>query len=264
MSGPAVSAYVTLKNNIIHTSNRYGIYASFTPEQGALLHDNLFDNNIVYNSIRADVLYRRLEYTLAQAENTFPENFKNNVDIDPLLVDPENGDFRLQNGSPAIGAASSLTNTINSGNGTQITLDDAGYFCDGFGLINGDQITIGSNPPVTITNVNYDTNIITVDQPVSWNNGDPVFLCYDIGAVQSGAEPDCTNPYGWGGNIICGDPNYGQDPTHKYQCIDGMWTDLGYSSDCDVPPLPPIPVWVWPLLFGGFVLGALIVKGGEK
>jgi len=268
-------AHNIVKNNILYKGDRQVIYVDAVPGYDSWLHDNIWDNNIIFESVSAKpILYKGIFYTANEAESALPNTFRNNIEANPLLVNPANGDFRLQEGSPAILAAASLTETNGAGNGTQITLDDAGYFCDGFGLINGDQITIGSNPPVMITNVNYDTNIITVDQPVSWNNGDPVFLsgCYDIGAVQSGAEPDCINPDGQDGDIICGDPNYGQNPLNHYQCqcVDDVcnWVDLGYSSDCDVPPPPPpppsIPIWVWPLLFGGFVLGAIIVKVGEK
>lgn len=45
--------------------------------------------------------------------------------------------------------------------------------------------------------------------------------------------PDCVNPIGWTNDIICGDPSYGQDPTHQYQCSNGAWVDLGYSENCD-------------------------------
>lgn len=44
--------------------------------------------------------------------------------------------------------------------------------------------------------------------------------------------PVCTNPSGVENDIICGDPYYGQDPTHKYKCQDGVWVDQGYSADC--------------------------------
>lgn len=248
-----------IKNNIFHTSNRYGIYADTTPGQELHLHDNLWHNNIVHNSIVADVLYKHIVYTLAQAESTFPEKFHNNVDVDPLLVDPANGNFGLQVGSPAILAAVCLTNTHGSGSGIHINLYDAGYFCDGFGLILGDEVVIGSNLPVRITNVNYSANAITVDQPISWNDGDPVYIfgCYDVGAVQSGTEPmePCTNPPGEHGNIICGDPDYGQDPTHLYECVDGQWVDRGYNPDCEIIT----PSWLTPAVIVGAIAVAVIL-----
>jgi len=48
------------------------------------------------------------------------------------------------------------------------------------------------------------------------------------------ATPDCTSPPGWMGDQICGNPDYGQDPTHLYECTGTGWADLGYSSECDV------------------------------
>lgn len=47
-------------------------------------------------------------------------------------------------------------------------------------------------------------------------------------------EPaSCTNPTGSEGEEICGDPTYGQDPTHRYKCVSSTWEDQGYDSTCD-------------------------------
>jgi hypothetical protein len=45
---------------------------------------------------------------------------------------------------------------------------------------------------------------------------------------------DCTNPAGYPDEVRCGCAACGQDPTHKYKCMNGSWVDLGYYSDCDV------------------------------
>ena len=44
----------------------------------------------------------------------------------------------------------------------------------------------------------------------------------------------CSYPNGAHEDIICGDPVYGQDPTHQYTCNDGQWVDDGWTSGCDV------------------------------
>jgi len=226
-----------VKNNIFYKGDRQTVYMDAVPGWGHLLHDNLFDNNIIFESVSSKpIRYKGTFYTVAESQTNLPNTFRNNIAANPMFTNPDNGDLTLQTGSPAIMTAAPLTKTAGSGSGTQITLEDARYFCDGYGIVDGDRIQIGSNE-VMITSVNYDTNVIIVDQTISWSNGDPVILpgYYDIGAIQSGVEPlFCSNPSGTHGATICGNPAYGQDPTHQYQCIDGVWTDLGYSPSCDL------------------------------
>ncbi len=57
-----------------------------------------------------------------------------------------------------------LTFVTNSGSGTILTMDDAGYFSDGFGIVDADWIKIGSTDPVEIASIDYDTNIINTGQ----------------------------------------------------------------------------------------------------
>jgi hypothetical protein len=109
---------------------------------------------------------------------------------DPLIDDPNNDSWELSDGSPCIDGGTWLTSTAGSGSGTSVTVDNARYFYWGYGLTNGDFIKIGSNPTVEVIDVNYNTNVITVDQSISWNNNDDVGFDYvgstiDIGAFES-------------------------------------------------------------------------------
>jgi parallel beta-helix repeat protein len=113
----------------------------------------------------------------------------NSITTNPLLVDPENGDFSLRPESPAKDGGSDLTITITTGNGKAIPVEDARYFFDGFGLVEGDLIQVGSNNPVRIIEIDYYSNIITVDTSIIWNAGDEVSYPYsgftpDIGALE--------------------------------------------------------------------------------
>jgi hypothetical protein len=100
---------------------------------------------------------------------------------DPKLVN-QLTDAHLQAGSPAIGAGGSLTTTVGAGaTSTSLTVADAGYFSDGYGIPNvaADWLRIGSSTYVQIASINYATNVITLASAVSWNNGDPVYLYKD-------------------------------------------------------------------------------------
>ena len=119
--------------------------------------------------------------------------FVDNLEVDPQLADPAKADYRLKPGSPCIDAGAPLTRTRFAGSGTQVVVEDALYFCDGFRRIDGDMIVVGSNTPARVVTVDYDTKTLTVQRALSWEKGDPVNLAYegkapDIGALESGAE----------------------------------------------------------------------------
>jgi hypothetical protein len=114
---------------------------------------------------------------------------------DPLFKNYPEDDFRLQQNSPAVDSASPLTTTTSSGTGTQIVVQDAGYFMDGWGRGLGDLIRVGTNAPVRITDIDYGNNTITVDRWISWNSGEGVSYDYqgsnlDRGAYEYGTSKD--------------------------------------------------------------------------
>jgi hypothetical protein len=132
------------------------------------------------------------------------------VDAEKSLLDPsksEYPDFRLRSGSGCINAGAFLTTTRSSGSGTQIPVQDAHYFFDGWGMtddipdadLQGDLIQLeGQIQRARITNINYDTNTITVDTTLSWSSGIGVSLAYE------GLKPDMgAFEYGEGGGSSC-------------------------------------------------------------
>lgn len=113
---------------------------------------------------------------------------------DPLFVNPTS-DLHIQAGSPAIGAGGPLTTATNSGaNVISLSVVNAGFFSDGYGLtgVQGDWIRIGSSTTVQILSVNYSTNVLTLANPVSWSSGSAVYLYKksDGVVVLTGANPD--------------------------------------------------------------------------
>lgn len=103
-------------------------------------------------------------------------------------------DFNLQPRSQCIDSGAWLTQTTSSGNGHRITVRNAGYFMDGWGMqklgVKGDMIQMeGRAQCARVLAIDYDTNTITVDKNLAWNKGQGVALVYegvkpDIGAFE--------------------------------------------------------------------------------
>lgn len=103
-------------------------------------------------------------------------------------TDPTLPDFRLKSDSPCIDKGVFLTNiTSASGAGTTFTVDDAGFFYDGWGIPNevGDMIQLeGQANTSRIISIDYGQNSITVDRTLSWTQDQGLSLAY------SGSSPD--------------------------------------------------------------------------
>lgn len=157
----------------------------------------LFDtNNLTSGDTRPDSVigaWQGAGNTLQWHETSYPACFANNLEKDPKFTDATHQDFTLVDTSPMIDCGRFLTTTTSSGSGTTITVEDAGYFYDGFGISGetGDEIQLeGSNETLVIESVNYTANEITVDKSISWASGQGVSLKYlgkspDIGAFES-------------------------------------------------------------------------------
>lgn len=100
------------------------------------------------------------------------------TNVDPVVVNYAADDLHLQVSSPAIAAGGSLTTTVGAGTAaTVVTLLDPGYFTDGWGMVDvaGDTITVGTNPAVVITSINYANGQVAVATPISWQTGNGVY-----------------------------------------------------------------------------------------
>jgi hypothetical protein len=99
--------------------------------------------------------------------------------------------------SPAIDAGRFLTYTTEPGEGGDVPVQDASWFCDGFGMVEGDLVQIGRNPPVRIRKIDYDKNVISVERELLWERGDGVSPPYRGKAPDIGAfEFDLDSTYG--------------------------------------------------------------------
>ena len=142
-------------------------------------------NNIFYSNKKPGIKFEGKKGT--NQDHVIMNNLESG---DPRFRDKSNFDFHLKPNSPCIEAGIYLTYTTSSGKGTQIPVEDAGYFCDGFGLIEGDIIQLEhQSKTYRIIDLDYRNNIITIDKAASWNKGQGVSLTYngfapDIGAYE--------------------------------------------------------------------------------
>jgi hypothetical protein len=106
------------------------------------------------------------------------------VNQDPLFANGIGYDFSLQRGSPALNAGTYLITvaSTDSGSGTSLIVNDAGFFQDGYGIpgVNADCISVTTVVNhVCITAVNYQTNTLTLASSITRSAGDPVWLYSD-------------------------------------------------------------------------------------
>jgi len=161
---------------------------------------NAFKNNLYYAHVNSEgVVYGQNGVDLS--DQTFANNFDGDTEGDPLFVNaspapPEDKmdaslpDLRLRGGSPAIDAGSYLT-TITSagGSGTTFAVADAGYFMDGWGIIEGDTIRLfETGQTALVVEVDYAGHQITVDRELTWTSGQGVSLPYSGSAPDAGAH----------------------------------------------------------------------------
>ena len=164
----------------------------------------VYRNNIFYNCDSDTIEYWGLadegdydfNYNHWEDDTAGAWDGPNDTYGDPKFVNPTS-DFHLQSDSPCINSGDWLT-TITSvtGSGTSFVVDDAGFFCDGYGIVTGDEIQLeGDLSSVTITAINYGTDTITVNVSVGWTQGDGVALPYN------GPVPDM-GTYEYGDSIL--------------------------------------------------------------
>lgn len=109
---------------------------------------------------------------------------------DPQFVNISGGsDLHLTGTSPGVAGSRPQTTTTASGSSTTIVpVADAGFFTDGWGMqwVNGDVVDVGTNGGVMIAGIDYSSNTLTLGSPITFNNGDGVFLdgTQDIGAYK--------------------------------------------------------------------------------
>jgi hypothetical protein len=91
----------------------------------------------------AKVLQFRDALTLPQARLRPGIILAANVQGDPRFKNTAADDYRLQAASPCRDAGVPLTHTLADGEGTTLRVEDAAWFCDGWGIVAADTIQVG-------------------------------------------------------------------------------------------------------------------------
>lgn len=150
---------VAIKNNIFHDNQLHAIYYYYVDEQQQDVANNW--------EHQGDPLFA-------------------SVSGQPDPADFLAYDFHLQGGSPCLDYGGFLTLATNAGqDSTGLQVENAGYFSDGHGVVEGDMIQLeGQTVAVVITDIDYAAQSITVSAPLTWEVGTGVGLPY------LGAAPD--------------------------------------------------------------------------
>ena len=158
--------------------------------------------------------------------------FTDNIQGDPSFVNAAIDDFRLGTGSPAVDAGDFLTRTVSAGSGTILPVADARLFTDGFGIVEGDAVQVGSDGQdgtLRITAVDYQNNRLTLSRSIGWEANEGVSMPYqgsrpDIGAYESGEPPTR--------------PTFADVPLdHPYHDYVEAIYQAGYTAGCSTDPL---------------------------
>ncbi|MFH1787488.1 MAG: hypothetical protein ABH811_01725, partial [archaeon] len=179
-------------NTLYHTGYSYGQLGNVA--FGAVYIHGESSQNFIKNNIVYDVHPDVWDFRGNLVGNTLTNNWiTSNGDpkfTNPDISDPTSKtlpDLSLQSSSAAIDNGTYLTKVAvsDTGSGTTLIVDDALYFQDGkwgssLSNIRPDWIAIGSvGNVVEISSINYNTNVITLADSISRNDGDSVWLYKD-------------------------------------------------------------------------------------
>lgn len=176
-------------------------------EEGVCREQRVQGNDFSHNTFHPDSEYWRYRWTrrMAYAEfETVTADFHDNQIEAPGFVNAGTRNFDLADGSLMINAGAMLT-TITAIEGNVVTVEDALYFYDGWGIPGevGDTIASNGGGIARIIHIDYDTNRIELESADGFAVGDGLSdrpyggTLPDIGAFErlnTGPELDGGNP----------------------------------------------------------------------
>ena len=180
--------------NMCHVADGAGLYVAYRyATVGSTLANNIIQNdNSGSDAISID--------SSSQILNTHNWGYQAGSESsyrgtsDPLFnsIGVATLDMRLQAGSPCRGIGTDLVRiTSAAGSGTSFVVNDSQLLCDGFDIVEGDVIMVGSTR-TRITDIDWSANRVTVANSVSWTQNTPVYWGdrgdqRDLGAYPHGA-----------------------------------------------------------------------------
>jgi hypothetical protein len=179
-NSPAIPIVSTaIKNNLFYQNTGGDIYFYYTN----IALQTVSGNCYAKASNNSTPIQQLAENTVSAADPLFT-NVGSPADVSGVM----NFDFHLKQGSPAIDKGVFLTTTAGNGSGIMITVVDAGYFVDGYGITDGDLIQLqGQAETARVVKVDYSSNTITVDKSLAWTSGMGVAFAYSGTAPDAGA-----------------------------------------------------------------------------
>lgn len=182
-SAPQPISGVAVVNNLFHDNANGDLFFYYTDPAQQSVRGNYYAT--ASGSNQTGII--SVELTADNLQSTADPQF---VDVTATagVDNADRFDFRLQATSPVRDQGVFLTTTVGSGSGTTLTVADAGFFVDGYGIVDGDLIQLAGQTAVArVVSVDYDANQLTVDSALTWSTGLGVSLAYagtapDIGA----------------------------------------------------------------------------------
>jgi parallel beta-helix repeat protein len=175
-------------NNTFYNNRCYGMSASAASARDYYF-GNLIKNNIFYKNTSCSGGANQ-----TSIGNTTAVKFESNaiVTTSPQFVDVTGPDLHLTAGSPMIDAGAFSTRSVGAGSGTVLTVEDVGYFYDGFGIPGeaGDVIQFeGQSITARVVGIDYANKTLTLDRSLTWANRQYLHLQYtglgpDMGAFE--------------------------------------------------------------------------------
>jgi hypothetical protein len=183
-----------LYNNTFYNNRCYAIIGQSGPS--SRFYDNRVVNNLLFQNTNCS------GGGSAQVDLDDPSLvvLVNNTQAtsNPGFVNANGGDFTLQATSPEIDKGIFVAQAVGSGNGTTLPVDDAGWFYDGYDIDSeqGDLIQLeGTTTAVRILDIDYANEVLTLQQAVTWTDGQGVNLAF------AGDSPD-TGAFEYTGNVV--------------------------------------------------------------
>lgn len=185
--------YNRIFHNVFFHNGHEADYSGFS---GGIYFCDWGQGDPIGNVVKNNIFYENKGGPITTDAVDTPQVVESNWETgDPLFEDDETPldpfnpnlpDFHLQGASLCIDSGTFLTKiTSADGSGTQFQIEDAGYFTNGWGMIDGDELQLeGSVQKARITDIDYENNIITVDNGLSWTQNMGISLAY------SGTAPD--------------------------------------------------------------------------